>query len=482
MNTRISRIYTHALDILSRIGIRLRHDGVLDMLKKNGIKTDGDLAVFRPDQIETWIRHAPETFTFRARNDSRSTVVGGDHVNLAPGYGCPTIYRIDGSSRYALLSDYVKFAKLVHESPHFSINGGILAQPSDVPAGLSHMLMIYAALLASDKCLMGMPGNARQMRQMMEIAALVFGGRQEMLGNARILTMVSTISPLLMDDMALSTIQVAAEYNQPLILSPGPAAGTTGPIDLAGNMALATAEALAGIAVAQMFRPGVPVLFGLQCFGADMKTANISIGSPAYALMARHTVELSRFLGLPCRCGGSNTDALCVSPQSGYEGMLSLLTAMENRVNLIVHSAGILDSFAAMSYEKFIMDLEMIDMVTYYLTDFEISDDTLNLDLIKTVGPGGQFLTQPDTMIKCRSRSWSPGIGVRGNRDRNRALDLYYANIDRTIDRMLDNYAKPDLEPSTRAALDRYLIGQGVPEPLLSSVDQLINTKMTVAQ
>jgi len=107
-------------------------------------------------------------------------------------------------------------------------------------------------------------------------------------------------------------------------MSPGPAAGTTGPIDLAGTMALATAEALACIAIAQMIRPGVPVLFGLQCFGADLKTANISIGSPAYALMAKHTAELARYLNLPSRCGGSTTDALCVSPQSGYEGMLSM--------------------------------------------------------------------------------------------------------------------------------------------------------------
>lgn len=474
MRARVQKIYTHALSILSETGIRLMHPGILDMLKNYGVALDGQTAFFKPAQIESHLQHAPESFTFHARNADHDAVIGRDHVHPVSGYGCPTIYSLDGTSRAALLSDYVTFAKLVHQSPHFSINGGILAQPSDVPAGLSHMIMLYAALMASDKCLMGMPGSAVQMKQIMEMAALVFGGRDEMLKTPRVLTMISTISPLVMDDMALSSIQVAAEYNQPLIISPGPAAGTTGPIDPAGTLALATAEALAGIAIAQMIRPGVPVLFGLQCFGADMRTANISIGSPAYALMARHTIELARFLNLPCRCGGANTDALCISPQSGYESMLSLLTAMQNRANLIVHSAGILNSFAAMSYEKFIIDLEMIGMVKYYLTDFEISGDTLNLELLKEVGPGGQFLTHMDTMKKCRTHSWEPQIGVRGNMDRAGALDQYYANINQTMTRMLESYRKPDCNPAIKAVLDQYLIDQGVPELILATINHLI--------
>ncbi|THB81347.1 MAG: trimethylamine methyltransferase [Desulfobacteraceae bacterium] len=474
MKTRIEKIYTHALEILQEVGIQLKHPDTLVMLKDKGVRIDGDLAYFKPDQIESWIGHAPESFTFSARNPDNNATIGGDHVNFVSGYGCPTIYNLDGSSRDALLSDYVRFAKLIHQSPHFSINGGILAQPSDMPADLSHMVMVYAALMASDKCLLGMPGNTAQMTQIMEMAALVFGGRQALEKQSRVLTMISTISPLLMDKMALDSIKVSAEYNQPLIISPAPAAGTTGPINLAGNMALATAEALAGIAISQMIRPGLPVIFGLQCAGVDLQTANISIGSPAHALMARHTNELARLLKLPSRCGGSNTDALVVSPQSGYEGMLSLLNAMQNRVNLVVHSAGILDSFAAISYEKFIIDLEMIDMITYYLSDFDINDDTLNLDLIRDVGPGGQFLTHMDTMKKCRTHSWTPGIGVRGNMDRKTALDQYNANIQNTMNQMLESYRRPEFDPVIKAELDQYLVGQGVPEPILSTIEHLI--------
>jgi trimethylamine--corrinoid protein Co-methyltransferase len=278
--------------------------------------------------------------------------------------------------------------------------------------------------------------------------------------------------------MALGSILVSARYNQPMIMSPGPAAGTTGPIDLAGNMALATAEALAAIVIAQMVRPGVPVIFGLQCFGANLKTANIAIGSPAYALQAKHTAALARMLKLPSRCGGATTDALCVSPQSGYESMLSMLTACQNKVNLIVHSAGVLDSFAAISYEKFIMDLEIMDMVQYYLNDFEVSDATLNMALIKEVGHGGQFLTSMDTMKKCRSHSWIPPIGVRGNVSREQALDRYYKNIADKLTQMTTAYKMPGLDPDILDPLNHFMDAQGVSPQILASMDTLITQNL----
>jgi len=476
MKDRVRKIYRHAIDILEQVGVKLKHDRVLDILQDNGVRIEGDPAFFTQKDIEVWIAKAPSSFTLHARNPEYNAFIGGDRINFTAGYGCPTVYELDGSARAARLSDYLRFARLIHQCDHFSINGGILAQPSNVPAVLSHLIMTYAALMASDKCLMGLPGNESQMRQIMELAAIAFGGREALKEKPHILTMISTISPLLVDDMALSSILVAAEFNQPLIISPGPGAGTTGPIDLAGNMALATAEALACIVVAQMIKPGVPVLFGLQCFGADLKTANVSIGSPAYAQMARHTAELARYLDLPSRCGGSNTDALCVSPQSGYEGMLSLLTACQNKVNLMVQSTGILDSFAAISYEKFIVDLEIIDMVTYYLDDFEISSNTLNLDLIKAVGPGGNFLITMDTTEKCRTHSWTPRVGVRGKIDRKAVLDKYYDNIQTTINQMLDDYQQPQIDPAIRSELDNYMMSQGVDRKFLADIHDLINS------
>lgn len=474
MENKLEQIYTHSLKILETIGIKLKHPETCDFVKKKGITVENEIAYFTRQQIEFWIKKAPESFTLYARNPLYDAIIGGGKNNFTSGYGCPTIYNMDGTSRDALLKDYIQIAKLVQQYPHFSITGGILAQPNDVPPELSHLIMVYSAIKTSDKCLMGIPGNKTQMNQIMDMAAILFDGKDNFKKAPRILTMISTISPLMMDEMALSSIKVSAQFNQPMIISPAPTAGTTGPIDLAGNMALATAEALAGIAIAQMIRPGVPVIFGLQCNIANLSTGNISIGSPAYALQAKYTTALARMLKLPCRCGGATTDSLCVSPQSGYESMLSLLTACENKADLLVHSAGILNNFAAMSYEKFIMDVEMIDMVTYYLADVEISEKTLNLDLIRSVGPGGQFLTSTDTMKKCRSHSWSPLIGVRGNISRKKALDAYYKNINTTLKQILASYQQPEIDSDIQADLDNFMIQNGVSKKVLSSISDLI--------
>lgn len=397
-------------------------------------------------------------------------VIGGDRIACAPGYGCATIYDATGGTREALLSDYIELSKLVHQCPHFQVNGGILAQPSDVPADKSHLIMLSAAITHSDKCLMGIPGNAAHIQDVMEMAAILFGGNASLMEKPRILTMISTISPLQIDEMALSSILASARYRQPLIISPAPAAGTTGPIDLATNIALATAEALAAIAVAQMIQPGLPVIFGLQCYGADLRTGNISIGSPAYSLQAKYCAALARMYKIPSRGGGTTNDAKAVSPQSGYESMLSMLTAWQNRVNLIVHSAGILDSFSGISYEQFIMDMELIDMIRYYEDDLEVSDNTLNFDLIREVGPGGQFLTSPDTLQKCRTHTWNPEISLRGSIGNADPHEMFLANIARKRQKMVSGYKKPELAENISARLYDFLAARGISGEILNQI------------
>ncbi len=470
---KIEEIYNHSLNLLSDVGIKLKHLEVLDILAENDIKIDEETAFFTREQVENWISKAPESFTLYARNPAYNIVIGTQHQYFMAGYGCAAIYDKDGMARDSLLSDYIRFARLVHQCGHFSINGGILAQPNDVPAETSHLVMLYAAMITSDKCLMGIPGNENQMTQIMEMAALLYGGRSVLDKTPRILTMVSTISPLLIDEMDLSTILVSARYNQPMIISPASTAGTTGPIDLAGNLALSTAEALAAIVIAQIIRPGVPVVFGLQSNVANLKTGNISVGSPAYSLQKKAVCELARFLKLPSRSGGAATDSAVISAQAGYESMLSLLAAYQNGVNLIIHSAGILNSYAGMSYEKFIMDLELIDMVTRYGGGFEVNDDTLNLERIKSVAPGGHFLAAPDTMKKCRSHSRQPRIGVRESFGRRPPLEKYFENIEKGLEQMFREYKQPDMPPDTLMQLKEFMAGQGIPAPVLERLNDL---------
>lgn len=467
---KLEKIHKTSLKILEEVGIKLRHPEVLDIVKKKGVKISNHTAFFRPDQISEWVEKAPDKFSLYARNPKYNMVIGGDHIECAAGYGCPTIMDADGTRKIAVLDDYVSFAKLVHQSEHFNINGGILAQPSDVLAHQSHLVMLYAAVMHSDKCILGVPCTGQRMQEVMDLMGVLFGGKDALLERPRLLTMVCPISPLQYDEMALHSILVAVRHHQPLIISPAPSTGMTGPISMAGNVALATAEAVAGIVIAQMIQEGTPVIFGLQSYGADLRIGTISIGSPAYAIQAGYCARLARMYGLPSRGGGTTNDAKSVSVQSGYESMLSMLTAFQNKINLIVHSAGILDSFAAMSYEKFVVDLEMIDMIKFYLKDIDVDEDSLSFDVIKAVGPGGQFLTTLDTFKKCRTHSWNPEISLRGTVHGNTPNGKLLENIHRRLKKLLADYQRPEMDAGIQKDLENYLMKSGVDREVIRRV------------
>lgn len=467
---KLERIHETSLRILKEIGIRLSHPEVLSIVKAKGVNVSGQMACFEPDQVMRWVRKAPDAFTLYARNPKYNVVIGGSHSECAAGYGCPFIIGSDGARRDALLDDYLRFVRLVHQSDHFNINGGILVQPTDVDPEKSHLIMVCAAAIHSDKCIMGVPGGGAKMQHVMDVMQILFGGHDAFVRRPHVLTMVCPISPLQFDEMALQSILVAVRHGQPLIMSPSPSAGMTGPIHMAGNVALATAEALAGITVAQMVAEGSPIIFGLQSNGADLRTGTISIGSPAYALQAGYCARLARMYGLPSRGGGTTTDAKALSVQSGYESMLSMLTAFQNGINLIVHSAGILDSFAGMSYEKFAADLEVIEMVKFYLNDMDVDTDSLSFDAIKQVGPGGQFLTASETVDRCRTHSWNPEISLRGTVSGNTPDGKLLENIRRKLQRMQDTYQKPDLDADIEKELANYLMKVGVDRNVVQKI------------
>ncbi|MGD8521678.1 MAG: trimethylamine methyltransferase family protein, partial [Desulfobacterales bacterium] len=322
----------------------------------------------------------------------------------------------------------------------------------------------------SDKCLIGMPAVGEKMQEIMDMMALLCGGKERLIQKPRILIPISIHSPLQIDEMSLQAMLVTARHGQAMNISPAPAAGTTGPISLAGNLALANAETLAGIAVAQMISEGTPVLFGLQASIADLKTGKILIGSPAFNLQGLYGARLARKYGLPIRGSGNTTDANWISVQSGYESMMSMLVAFQNKVNVIVHSAGILDAFAAMSYEKYLVDLEIIRSVKSFLHDIEISEDNLSIDVIKEVGPGGEFLTTLDTLNKVRTHTWNSELHINEQTLDRPLNDQLIEVLHAKLQRMLDSFQKPGLDADVQNQLERYLVQAGVDHKIIDAI------------
>lgn len=462
LSRKIEKLNNMALQILEEVGIRILSEKYVNILAEKGGLVKGRRIFFGRKQVTELLEKAPEFFTLKAVNPVHDMEIGNGKSKLAAGYGCASIINADGKVRNTLYQDHLELVKLVHHSPLFSINGGILAQPTDVKADKSHLAMHYASLIYSDKCIMGIPGTKAHMEDLMNLTAIRLGGEDFLKASPRVITMVSPVSPLQVDEMLLGSIDVATRYNQPIMASPGVAAGITGPIDLASNIALATAEALGVILITQLFNPGTPVIFGLQCYGANMITGNISIGSPAYALQAKYCAALAGYYHLPSRAGGSTNDAKALSPQSGYESMLSMFTAMENNVSLILHSAGILDSFASISFEKFIMDLEVIQMIKFYLNDLYVSDETLNFDLVKEIGPGGIFLTSMDTIQKCRTSSWRSDINLQGGLSNLTSEEKLLNNINKIRKKMTDSYQQPEIDNNIIKEMNQFMMTKGL--------------------
>jgi trimethylamine--corrinoid protein Co-methyltransferase len=201
----------------------------------------------------------------------------------------------------------------------------------------------------------------------------------------------------------LGAIMEYAGAGQPQLISSLSMAGATSPVTLAGSLALQNAEILAGIVLAQLVREGAPVVFAGASSNVDMGHAHLSIGSPEMAVNTAATAQMARYYNLPSRSGGAVCDAKVPDAQAGYESMMSLLMAQVSGINFVLHSAGILESYNCVSYEKFIIDDEMCGMVKRIKKGYEVNADTLCLNVIREVGPGGHFLDTDHTFEHFRT-------------------------------------------------------------------------------
>ncbi len=464
-------IHAKSMELLRTVGVKIRHQGILKRLAEYGFKVEGELVKFEEKPLMELVSRAPGGFVMKARNEKYNLALNGTAVNYSPGYGCSSITEVDGTVRDSTIEDFKHFLKLIEASDVFRINGGIVCQPQDLPAPLSWAGMAYMTILHSEKVIFGQPGEEKQVRRIMDLAAIAAGGVEEFRAAPRVMTMMSTLSPLTIDQSTVETCLVAGEYGQPVMVSPGPMAGATGPINPQANVVMGNAEILASIAFIQLAHPGTPVMYGLQATTTDMKTGGISIGSPGYPLQAKYCKAMADFYGLPCRCGGTVNDARELSIQSTYESFLPIFTTSQNGVDLIVHSNGILHSFASMSFEKFMVDLEIISLIKYFLQDLEFNDETVDIGLFREIGPGGLFLNCRDTLKKCRNVPWRPLISHRGTLPAGVGFQQQLLNnIMALNDNLLSSYQVPALEGKVAEELDRYMLADGFDPALLDKM------------
>ena len=409
----LGKVHETSLQILEKVGLDFGYPPALEILKKGGAKVDGQRVFFPSRLVEAQIKKAPRRFTQHARNPQHNLSIGGSKTVFAPGYGAPFVTDLEYGRRSATLKDFENFVKLTNASANQDILSGTVVEPTDVPYETRHAQMIYTGIKYSDKCLMGSTMGARAASDSIQMAALLFGGRDQIESAPVIIGVVGPLTPLKYESRMLGALMEYADAGQPLLIASLAIAGATGPVTLAGNLALQNAEVLAGIVLTQLVREGTPVIFGGTSSNAEMRNGTLSIGSPEMALNAAATAQMARYYKLPARIGGAICDAKAPDSQASYESMMGLLMAMVCGANFVLHSAGILESFNCMSYEKFIVDDEMCGMVKRIKRAIEVNPDTLALDVIKAVGPGGHFLDRDHTLDHFRTEFYQPRLSNR---------------------------------------------------------------------
>ena len=456
----VRQIDDQAMLILDEIGVDFLHPRALDIFRAAGLRIDGERVRFERPFIEEHVAKAPASFDVQARNPKNTVTIGRDYMVTAPVYGPPFITDLEHGRRNPTIEDFTNFDKMAQATPQIHCAGGTIVEPENVPLETRHLDMVYSHIRWTDKTFMGSVISQENARDSIEMASIVFGGREQIERTPALLALVNVNSPLRYDDRMLGALIEYASANQPVIVTPFLMAGAMSPMGLAGTIAQQTAEALAGIALIQLIRPGAPCIYGSFLTNVDMQSGSPAFGTPESAMGILASAQMARHYRLPFRGGGALTSSKSPDAQAAYESMMCLWPTVLGGVHFVLHAAGWLESALLASYEKFVIDVECLRMFEWMLQKgIPFDAEGLAMDGIREVGPGGHHLGSEHTMRNYRTGFYRPWISSTENYDRWQRMGS------RTTDRvatekwkqLLADYKDPGLDPAVEAQLQAFV-------------------------
>jgi trimethylamine---corrinoid protein Co-methyltransferase len=450
----IEGIHEASLDILNETGIIINSEEARLLLQSHGAKLNGKKVHYPRKVIEEALKLCPDSFSLKSRNQEKSVKIGHGSMAMEPIRGAVFIIDKFGERRKSSSSDLVNFMKLIQTSEVLLLSSAGVVVPSDLSIEARSAFTLISSALYTDKPLPGITLNSGPTRECLELAEIVFEGREENV----VLGTVCPTSPLTYDANELDAMRLYAGRRQPLCITACAMAGTAGPPTLAGTLALNNAEVLAGIALVQLLNPGNPIVYGNLSSITDMRYVYMASGAPEGRLLQLAACQMARYYGLPFRGGGALSDAKKVDFQAGYESMLSLMVTMLAGFDYVPHAVGAMDSYMSTCYEKYILDEEMVMGIKRLIQGITVNEKTMMTDLINRVGPGGNFLVSEETASTFRQEYWRPLLVERqpqpswkasGSPDpAERAMTLCQERIAR--------YLKPGISPRVEAKLLGY--------------------------
>jgi len=453
-------IEDHAETILQEIGIEFRGDEeTLALWRTAGADVDGERVRFERGLVRGIIRAtAPTEFTQHARNPDRCVIIGGDNTVFSPAYGSPFVRDLDKGRRYGTLEDFQNFIKLAYLSPWLHHSGGTICEPVDIPVNQRHLDMVYAHIRYSDKAFMGSVTAPERAAESIELARILFGADFAD-RNCVIMGNININSPLVYDGTVTRVVRTYAAANQATVVVPFILGGAMGPVTPAGAIAQAHAEAMAGIALTQLTRPGAPAVYGNFFSTMSLKSGAPTFGMPEAALAYMAVGQLARRLKIPLRCGGSFTSSKVADAQAAQESADSLLPALLSGANFVLHAAGWLEGGLTMGYEKFVLDADRLGMMHVLMKGLSLDDNAFALDAFREVGPGKHFLGCAHTLANYETAYYESALADSNSfeqwRDGGEKDALERAN--ERVKAMLAEYVPPPIDTAVDEALRDFI-------------------------
>ena len=455
----LQTIEANAETILQEVGIEFRGDKeALKIWKSAGASVNDELVQIPRGLARELIKTAPTEFIQYARNPARNVRIGGDSLVFAPVYGPPFVHDLDKGRRYGTIEDFRNFVKLAYLAPSMNHSGGTVTEPVDLAVNKRHLEMVYSHIKLSDKPFMGSVTHADRAKDTVSMSEMVFG-KKFVSANAVTISLINVNSPLTFDSTMLEVLKVYAKSGQAIIISPFIIAGAMAPTSIAGVLAQAMAEGMAGIAFAQLVNPGAPCVFGLFSSSMSMQSGAPAFGTPEPIKILLAAAQLVRRLGVPFRSGGSLCSSKLPDAQAAYESAHSLWPGVLGGVNFMLHGAGWLEGGLVSSYEKFVMDCDQLAMMDVVMNGVDFSENGQALDAIREVGPGGHFLGCTHTQENFETSFYRSTIAnydsfeqweQEGSMDVAHRANLKWKEI-------LASYEAPALDQSIDEALLRFI-------------------------
>jgi trimethylamine---corrinoid protein Co-methyltransferase len=444
--------------IVSEIGVQFAKPAAVELFARAGQRVDGEVVYLDPEFVLEQVAKAPREFGMQARNPANNVHVGGDHMVFGAVYGSPFVRQQD-VRREATLADFRNLAALSQSFPELDSAGGIICEPNDAPLDSRHLDMIHALATLTDKVYMGNVVSGPNAADTIAMTSILFGGRDSIERMPAVVSLINCNSPLRWDDRMLDAQFEYCAAAQPVMLTPFLLMGAMSPVSVPAALAQQLAEALSGIALAQLIRPGCPVIFGSFLSNIDMQSGSPSFGTPESALGLLCTGQLARHYGLPFRTGGALNSSQLPDAQSAYESLMTMLPTFLAGANFVMHAAGWLEGGLVSCYEKFIIDIEILRQLHVEFTPLEISEESLAFGAHEEVGHGGHFLGAAHTMERFRDCFYRPLLSSTSNFERwlrqggkdtaARATDIWKSR--------LEGFEPPPLDEAIRAELDDYV-------------------------